>query len=188
MITPPLINNTALLLKMICITVDGMLVVQQNFDGLYLDNKSWLSTWLRKKVGCAELAADITQDTFIRLLTNKNNARVYEGKPRALLTHIAKGIVIDHWRRRDVEQAYLTAMSHIEQQEVAGPEHKHIVIETLMRLDQALSQLPSLTRKIFLLAQLDGVKYKDIALQLDIAEITVKRHMKKAFITCLMLD
>ena len=173
---------------MICITVVAMSIVQQNFDGIYLDNRSWLASWLCKKVGCAELAADISQDTFIRLLTNKNNARAIENKPRALLTHIAKGLVIDHWRRKDIEQAYLSAISHAAEHEVVGPEHKHIVIETLMRLDKALSQLPTLTRKIFLLAQLDGYKYKDIAQQFDIAEITVKRHMKKAFIACLMLD
>ncbi|WP_343843365.1 sigma-70 family RNA polymerase sigma factor [Bowmanella denitrificans] len=185
--TTPLINN-ADVIRMICITVVAMSVVRQNFDGLYLDNRSWLAGWLCKKVGCSELAADITQDTFIRLLTNKNNAGVYEGKPRALLTHIAKGIVIDHWRRKDVEQAYLAAISQVEEHAVSGPEHKHIVVETLMRLDKALCLLPELTRKIFLLAQLDGYKYKELAAQFDIAEITVKRHMKKAFIACLTLD
>lgn len=32
-------------------------------------------------------------------------------KPRALLTHIAKGLVIDHWRSQEVERAYLEVLA-----------------------------------------------------------------------------
>ncbi len=31
-------------------------------------------------------------------------------EPRVLLTHIAKGLVIDHWRRQSIERAYLEAL------------------------------------------------------------------------------
>lgn len=159
--------------------------LHRTFEYVYIDNQSWLANWLYKKVGCSQLASDLTQDTFIRLLTNKKNAAIDKHKPRALLTHIAKGLVVDHWRRKDIEQAYLESLQQVSEQAHPDPEHRQLVIETLMRLDQILSELPELTRKIFLLSQLDGQKYKAIAQQLNIAEITVKRHMKTAFIACL---
>ncbi|ATD01391.1 MAG: sigma-70 family RNA polymerase sigma factor [Pseudomonadota bacterium] len=161
---------------------------QQNIRHVYIDNQSWLANWLRNKVGCSELASDLTQDTFIRLLTNKRNATIDRHKPRALLTHIAKGLVVDHWRRKDVEQAYLDSLMTFSEEAQPGPEQRQLVIDTLIRLDQILTELPELTRKIFLLSQLDGYRYNAIATLCDVAEITVKRHMKTAFIACLSVE
>jgi len=36
---------------------------------LYADHQQWLQRWLRRKVGNAFDAADLSQDTFRRLLT-----------------------------------------------------------------------------------------------------------------------
>ena len=33
---------------------------------LYQDHHSWLTGWLRRKLGCPQNAADLAQDTFIR--------------------------------------------------------------------------------------------------------------------------
>jgi RNA polymerase sigma-70 factor (ECF subfamily) len=35
---------------------------------LYTDHHGWLQGWLRRKVGNAFDAADLTQDTFVRIL------------------------------------------------------------------------------------------------------------------------
>ena len=36
---------------------------------LYNDHHHWLTGWLRRKLGCPESAADLAQDTFIRVLS-----------------------------------------------------------------------------------------------------------------------
>ncbi|WP_049298462.1 sigma factor, partial [Pseudomonas aeruginosa] len=33
---------------------------------LYQDHHGWLQGWLRRRLGCAENAADLAQDTFAR--------------------------------------------------------------------------------------------------------------------------
>ncbi|WP_033388268.1 sigma factor, partial [Pseudomonas psychrophila] len=38
---------------------------------LYLDHHSWLTGWLRSKLGCPQSAADLAQDTFMRLLISR---------------------------------------------------------------------------------------------------------------------
>ncbi|MET0125075.1 MAG: sigma factor, partial [Pseudomonas caspiana] len=40
----------------------------QRVDTLYRDHHGWLHGWLRKRLGDREQAADIAQDTFLRLL------------------------------------------------------------------------------------------------------------------------
>ena len=106
-------------------------------------------------------------------------------EPRALLTHIAKGLVIDHWRRAEVERAYLEALAHRPEAEAPSPETRLLVLQTLQRVDALLRAMPARTREIFLLAQLDGLGYAAIAAQLRTSEVTVKRHMRKAFVACL---
>ncbi len=38
---------------------------------LYQDHHGWLQGWLRRRLGCAENAADLAQDTFARLLASR---------------------------------------------------------------------------------------------------------------------
>ena len=54
-------------------------------------------------------------------------------------------------------------------------------------IDAMLDALPPLVKRAFLLSQLNGLKYDDIAVQLGVSLITVKRYMKQAFVQCLML-
>ena len=50
-----------------------------------------------------------------------------------------------------------------------------------------LDALPPLVKRAFLLSQINGLKYDDIAKQLDVSLITVKRYMKQAFLHCMMM-
>jgi RNA polymerase sigma-70 factor (ECF subfamily) len=62
-----------------------------------------------------------------------------------------------------------------------------MVLETLHEIDAMLDALPPLVKRAFLLSQISGLKYDDIAEQLDVSLITVKRYMKQAFVQCLLL-
>jgi len=164
------------------------LAQQTQIHILYSDHHGWLQGWLRRKLGNHCDAADIAQDTFMRLLGGRRDAARLGEEPRALLTHIARCLVIDHWRRQDVERAYLETIAHLPEPEAPSPETRWLVLETLYHIEAMLRGLPRLTRQIFLLAQLDGMKYRQIADQMDISLPTVKRHMRKAFLACLSLE
>lgn len=153
------------------------------FDTLYRDHHGWLYGWLRGKLGNAAEAADLAHDTFARLLGTRDLLSVRE--PRAYLTTVAKGLLINWWQRRSLEQAYLEALAALPEAHVPSPEHRAIVLETLLEIDAMLDALPPLAKRAFLLSQLDGMKYEDIAVQLKISLTTVKRYMKQAFLRCL---
>ncbi len=72
---------------------------------LYSEHHGWLQNWLRGKLGCAADAADLAQDTFLRILLKRELREI--GMPRAFLRTIARGLVIDHWRREELQRAYL---------------------------------------------------------------------------------
>lgn len=152
---------------------------------IYREHHGWLSVWLRKKLGNSFDAADLAHDTFVRLMA----ARVRAGggdEPRALLTHIAKGLVADHWRRRTLEDAYQSAAAQLPPRDAPSPETRALILETLYAIDVTLRALPAKTREIFLSSQFDGMAYADIARAQRVSLATVKRHMQKALTACLI--
>ncbi|WGJ89653.1 sigma-70 family RNA polymerase sigma factor [Achromobacter mucicolens] len=156
-----------------------------NVTKLYREHHGWLSAWLRKKLGSSFDAADLAHDTFVRLMAGRRREDC-GAEPRALLAHIAKGLVADHWRRRSVEDAYLAAVAQVPPAEAPSPEAHALILETLHAIDAALHSLPSRTREVFLLSQFDGMRYDEIARQLRVSLSTVKRHMQAAFAACLI--
>ena len=77
---------------------------------LYRAHHGWLHGWLRAKLGNAFDAADLAQDTFLRVLRHRHELDALR-EPRAYLTTIAKRLLMNHHRRRSVEQAYLEALA-----------------------------------------------------------------------------
>ena len=149
---------------------------------LYMDHHSWLTGWLRRKLGCPHSAADLAQDTFMRLLSARETPSIAE--PRAFLTVVAKRVLFNHYRRQDLERAYLQALADMPEQLVPSEEERAIILQTLMELDQLLDGLPTPVKRAFLLAQVDGMSYADIGAQLGISIATVKRHLNKAALRC----
>ncbi|HBO3045207.1 TPA: sigma-70 family RNA polymerase sigma factor [Pseudomonas aeruginosa] len=149
---------------------------------LYSDHHHWLTGWLRRRLGCPQNAADLAQDTFVKVLVSRQAARIDE--PRAFLTTIARRVLCNHYRRQDVERAYLEAQACLPEREVPSEETRAIVLETLVELDRLLDGLPPLAKETFLLAQLDGLGYAEIAAQLGISLSSVKRYMLKAAQRC----
>jgi RNA polymerase sigma-70 factor (ECF subfamily) len=153
-------------------------------EALYNNHHAWLLSWLRRRLGDASDAADLAHDTFVRLMVSSRAAALGE-EPRAFLTHVAKGLVIDLWRRRDLERAYLDALAQLPEAHAPSPETQMLVIEALLQIDKLLAGLAPGTRQIFLLAQLDGLTLQQIAEQLSMPVITVRRHIHKALVTCM---
>ncbi|MGK9563787.1 sigma factor, partial [Salmonella enterica subsp. enterica] len=43
---------------------------EMTLSRLYRDHRSWLESWLRRRLGNAWDAADLSQDTFVRVLAS----------------------------------------------------------------------------------------------------------------------
>lgn len=163
----------------------GDSLTTQPVEALYINHHSWLYQWLRRRLGNSCDAADIAQDTFMRLLTRQQKDQVKE--PRAYLSTIARGLVVDHWRRRELEQAWLETLAALPEAEAPSPEHHALLLEALREIDRLLDSLKPRMRRVFLMAQLDGLTCPQIALQLDISRSTVERDLATALRACYAL-
>ncbi|WP_454692171.1 sigma-70 family RNA polymerase sigma factor [Achromobacter aloeverae] len=155
-------------------------------ETLYTAHHRWLFGWLRQKLGCDHQAADLAQDTFVRLMTSQCAAPSLR-EPRAYLTRIAHGLMVNHWRRLSLERAYLDSLARQPEPLTPSPEQRALVLETLCQLDAMLDNLGFKVREAFLLSQLDGLKYAEIAERLGVSDRTIKKYMSKAMLQCLLI-
>lgn len=148
------------------------------FNTLYRENHDWLRNWLRRRLPCADQAADLTHDTFVRILTQREP--VMPDSPRAFLSVVAQRVLASHFRRRYLEQAWLDVLA--QQPELCAPseEIRILWLETLCEIDRLLGALPAAVRQAFLLSQLDGLSHAQIAAELGVSIATVKRYIIKA--------
>jgi RNA polymerase sigma-70 factor (ECF subfamily) len=150
----------------------------------YASHHAWLVVWLQRKMGCPHGAADLAQDTFVRVLTAREVDQVAE--PRAFLTTLAKRALFSHWRRRELEQAYLQALAGLPQATAPSTEDLALLHEALQAIDQALNGLPAKVKRAFLLHRLDEMTHVQIASDMGISVATVERYMKRAYLHCCM--
>lgn len=158
--------------------------LNQQIRLLYSDHHNWLFSWLRRKLGCTHQAADLAHDTFIRLLNRGEALSIDE--PRAYLTTVAKGLLINWYQRQALERAWLDALAHLPEAQVPSEEERYLILEALHELDNLLDALPPMVKRCFLLSQLENLKYDEIAVRLDISLTSVKRYMRQAFRHCLV--
>lgn len=155
-----------------------------SFRLLYREHHGWLYQRLCRRLSFAD-AADLAHDTFIRALTADELAEVRE--PRAWLTTIARNLLLSHYRRRSLEQAYLEALAALPEPLAPSPEQQALIFEAVGEIDSMLRGLPAPVRDAFLLAQLEGLSYAQIAERLGVCERSVKRYVARALAQCILL-
>lgn len=147
-------------------------------ETLYSHHHGWLQGWLRGKLGNAFDAADLAHDTFVRILVDRNAHSIRE--PRSYLATIAGRVVVDHYRRRALERAYLEALSHWPEPLAPSCEESAILLETLYEIDAMLEGLGSRLKQVFILSQFEGLPYSQIATRLGVSLRTVNTDMARA--------
>lgn len=147
---------------------------------LYVHHHSWIFNLLKRKLGCIHEAADLTHDTFIKVMLKDNLKEVIQ--PRAYITHIAHGVMVNHVRRKEIEIAYLEYLKHQPEPELCSAETHAILLETLFQIDQMLDGLSAKIKKAFLLSQLDGLSHKEIANEMQVTVSSVRKYIAKALL------
>ncbi|WP_434457701.1 RNA polymerase sigma factor [Stutzerimonas urumqiensis] len=155
---------------------------RQWVETLYRDHHGWLLGWLRRKQPCPQRAEDLSQDAFVRLLGRERMNDLRE--PRALLLTIARGLLIDHFRRSDLEQAYLEALAQVPEGEYPSTEEQALAIEALEQVERLLDGLSARARAAFLYNRLDGMSHAEIAERLGVSVPRVRQYLTQGMRQC----
>ncbi|MEM1384344.1 MAG: sigma-70 family RNA polymerase sigma factor [Pseudomonadota bacterium] len=136
---------------------------------------------LTKRTGCVDRAADLTQSTFLKLMSDKTPPM---RSPRALLATIARCLMVDEFRRIRLERAWAEAIAVTSETLAPSAEDCVEILDLLVRIDLMLDGLGSRAKRVFLLSRLDGMTYREIAAALNVSLSTVEKDMAAAIRHC----
>ncbi|WP_300719824.1 sigma-70 family RNA polymerase sigma factor [Pseudomonas sp.] len=155
-----------------------------SLDALYKGYHGWLLVWLKRRLECPHNAADMAQETFIRLITAGAYATPRE--PRAFLATVARRLMVDRNRRQKLERAYREELArHVEHLEHApSPEQILAAVQALEHIARALDRMLPRARQAFILRHLEGLSHAQIAAQLQVSTKTVQNYLVQALLHC----
>ena len=151
-------------------------------EALYSEHSNWLRQWLRARLGNAWDAADLAHDTYVRIL--HAGTRPSAEDSRRYLRQVAKGLMVDLLRRRQLEAAYLEALAFVPAEQAPSAEARALALEALVELDAILNTLPPKARRALLLCKLDGLSYRDIAAELAVSVSSVEKYIAAGLLAC----
>ncbi|MBT2373237.1 sigma-70 family RNA polymerase sigma factor [Pseudomonas fluorescens] len=161
---------------------NGAFASRQQFEKLYVDHHGWLCSLLRRKLGNSVDAADLAHDVYLNLI-KKGRVPSTEDS-RCHLTQIAKGMVIDLYRRRRLEACHLEALKLQAEPLAPSEERRALMTETLTQIDDALHSKPAKTRQALLLCKLHGMGHRDIAAELKVSVSSVEKYIAAGLRAC----
>jgi RNA polymerase sigma factor (sigma-70 family) len=145
---------------------------------------SSLLNFLRLRLRVADDARDVAQEAYIRLMKYEGSEDVKS--PESLLFRIAINIANDMGRADKVRKV----SEHCDIDEldfdsgVATPEREVSACEQLDLLYDAIEQLPTKCRQVFVLHRFHNMTYPQIADHCGISVKMVEKHISRALAVC----
>jgi len=143
--------------------------------------QAMVRSFLRRTTGRADLADDLAQETFVRLLRYAHRFDPKYPMKRWLFT-IARRLSINYARRADqrvVATEYLgMASKHPGPQEIVEKEDEQLMTRQL--LNQAMEKLNETQRAVLVLFHQKEMSIQDVAEVMDMPTGTVKSHLHRA--------
>lgn len=133
-------------------------------------------SYIKKNAFDKDLAQDITQETFTRLIKKENTVNI-ENK-RALLYRIAKNVMVDLYR----EKTKIQKISYEEEEyyDKTSTEEEILEQEQNIRLMKKIEKLPKKRRQAFTLHLIDGYSRQEVANIMGISFNAVEQHISRA--------
>lgn len=153
---------------------------QSVFNATFLATAPRLRNFLYYRCGDAEQAADLVQESFLRLWNNCG--KVLPAKAAAWLFRVGENLFFKQVERKKVVQKYVWRHEGLTSK-VASPQDELEVAEFREQLEAAIAGLPEGAREVFLMNRIDGLKYREIADLLGISQKAVEKRMHRALLT-----
>ena len=150
----------------------GLQPKPDSLTALQRTHAAGVQRYLRVLVGDEDLARDLAQDTFVRLLPHADEAGT------ALVFTVARSCALDHLRRRRTRARHESAFdqSRLEAVPAAARHQPDRDLENDQLRDDlltALAALPEDQRSAFHLSEIEGLSYAEIADILDVSPGTI---------------
>jgi len=152
-------------------------ITRTELANLYRQHKAGLKSFLKGRIGCAESAAELVQETFLRLLEQKQALH----NPVGFTFQVARNLAVDAGRKHScllVETEQLDECASGE----ANLETSTYQRQRLRLVEEAIADLPPQCRRVFVLHRFGGMSQVEVAAQLGISRQMVEKHVANALL------
>ncbi|RFS21775.1 RNA polymerase sigma-70 factor [Chitinophaga silvatica] len=172
MALPPHINESTILL-------DAAAGNERAFATLFYWYYQELGRFVGKMTDSQELAEEIVQDAFVKIWLRRETLAQIDNFGAYLFTickhdtfAALKKIAAEKVLRVDLEK-HLTEENDPSQWDKPTDEYRALIAE-------AVAKLPAQQQKVYMMSRYDRLKYEEIAHQLNLSVVTVKKHIQLA--------
>jgi RNA polymerase sigma-70 factor (ECF subfamily) len=146
-------------------------------EALFAKHHNEIFAYLVRMLRDSELAADLTQDAFVKAYKNYDTLEKDENA-RAWLYQIAHRVALDELRRRKIiRMVPWTGESH-----GAAPSAEKIALDLRLSgpLERALAQIPERQRAALLLAELHDLTGLELAAAMGVSHVAARAILTRA--------
>jgi len=150
-----------------------------SFEELFSMHYANLCSYANKYVEDLDAAEEIVQDVFVKLWERRNKIEI-KSSLQSYIFRAVRNSCLNQIKHKKIEETYKSQSQHdpIAKQQNLEDEIHASELENSIR--EAIDQLPMQRRKVFIMSRYDGLKYREIAEELNISNNTVENHMGKA--------
>ncbi|WP_207515866.1 RNA polymerase sigma-70 factor [Longitalea luteola] len=151
------------------------------FEQFFKQHFAALCKWCQHKYDFdTDLAKEVVHTAFIKLWKNRA-ALPREMAVKAFLHKVINNTSLDIMRHSKVRERFRQYVLRRNEREGAhSPQENYDAKKLRIDIDNAVSELPEQMRTIFELSRYEGLKYAEIARQLNISVNTVETQMVRA--------
>lgn len=151
----------------------------QRFKTHYKNLVQPIFRYLYYRCGDRALAEDITQDSFTKFWNKIDTVK--EGGESAYIYQIAKNLLINSGQKDKIKLKFKQSLRS--RTDTQSPQYLLEEKEFKQRIEKAISDLPLNQREVFLMNRIDGLKYREIAVRLNVSQKAVEKRMHLALLT-----
>jgi RNA polymerase sigma-70 factor (ECF subfamily) len=152
-------------------------VVGREIEQLFARHHGEIYAYLARMVRDPELAADMTQDTFVKAYRAYDSLEDRD-HARAWLYQIAHRVALDEFRRRRI----VRFLPWTGESRGAAPSAEHIALEGRFsgEMERALQRMPERQRSALMLAELHDLTGLELAAALGVSHIAARALLTRA--------
>ena len=136
----------------------------------------------RQFLNDSELAEETVQELFVRIWEKREKLNI-ETSVKHYFFRSVRNQCLNQIQHQKIKQQYASKMKELSHQEI-DPDENYIEVDLLERIEKSIDSLPVKRQEIFRLSREQGMKYKEIAEELNISIKTVEAQMEIGRASC----
>jgi len=152
---------------------------EEAFTQLYLRYSPTIYNALMVYIKDEHQADDLLQNVFVRFWEKRAELPAIQNIENYLFI-LARNLVLNHIKRRAIEENVLQVLRSRLTESVNSTDNRIMELEYRRLLQEAIDALPAQQKQVYLMATENAMSYDDIAAQMELSKLTIKKHLELA--------